>query len=426
MLQRGKHAVAKYDSEVGYSVGSIGDLNDDRSIGASDYQIFVNMALNENNTEETADDIVTFTRADIDGDRGIDVLDIAQVWRLYFGFQKLDVYGPGDFNGDGVCTEEDTTNIKQAVTNKKCVGKSALMACDFNGDGRADGYDLEEAFGISAVDNYVYFDTKYGDNERHYFDLYIPKGKKTVGIVLMLHGGAWIGGNENEFAGRLEQVAEAGYAGVAVRYRYIDEKVNLDDIMDDIEQAMTLVKEIGESHGVEISGFLSTGGSAGGHLSLHYAYSRADTSPIPPKAVASYCGPADLSDEYYYYNEDLQVNNGIGDKETVAELLGYASGYPHTYATRAEAKEDLKFVSPIYYIDENTVPTIINHGMKDDIVPYRNAVDLDAKLTEYGIEHVLNSYPTSGHGLNLDAENMALAEQLLWEYIRKHLDSVDA
>ena len=93
MLQRGKHAVAKYDSEVGYSVGSIGDLNDDRSIGASDYQIFVNMALNENNTEETADDIVTFTRADIDGDRGIDVLDIAQVWRLYFGFQKLDVYG---------------------------------------------------------------------------------------------------------------------------------------------------------------------------------------------------------------------------------------------------------------------------------------------------------------------------------------------
>ena len=152
--------------------------------------------------------------------------------------KKLDVYGPGDFNGDGVCTEEDTTNIKQAVTNKKCVGKSALMACDFNGDGRADGYDLEEAFGISAVDNYVYFDTKYGDNERHYFDLYIPKGKKTVGIVLMLHGGAWIGGDENEFAGRLEQVAEAGYAGVAVRYRYIDEKVNLDDIMDDIEQAM--------------------------------------------------------------------------------------------------------------------------------------------------------------------------------------------
>ena len=206
---------------------------------------------------------------------------------------------------------------------------------------------------------------------------------------------------------------------------FSDENVNLDDLMDDIEQAMGFVKEIGDSHGVEISGFLSTGGSAGGHLSLHYAYSRADSSPIPPKAVVSYCGPADLADEYYYYNEELQANNGIGDKETVAEILGYASGYPHTYATRAEAKEALKFVSPIYYIDENTVPTVINHGVKDDIVPYRNAVDLDAKLTEYGVEHVFNSYPTSGHGLELDAENMARAEQLLWEYIVKYLDSVN-
>ena len=420
------HAVAKYDSDSGYSVGSICDLDADKSIGASDYQIFVNMALGDHNTEATAEDSVTFARADTNGDRVVDVLDVTNALRLYYGHKTLAVYGAGDFNGDGICTDEDTTNIKKTVTNKTFVGKSSLMSCDFNGDGSADGYDLEEAFGISAVDNYVYFDTKYGDNERHYFDLYIPKDKKTVGIVLMLHGGGWMGGDENEFAGRLEQVAKAGYAGVAVRYRYIDENVNLDNIMDDIEQAMGLVKEIGESHGVEISGSLSTGGSAGGHLSLHYAYSRADTSPIPPKAVASYCGPADLTDEYYYYNEELQANNGLGDEEFVAEVLGYASGYPHTYSTRAEAKEALKFVSPIYYIDENTVPTIINHGMKDNIVPYRNAVDLDAKLTEYGIEHVLNSYPTSGHGLELDAENMALAEQLLWEYIEKYLDSVNA
>ena len=419
------HAVAKYESDIGYSVGSICDLNDDKSIGTADYQIFINMALGEHNTEETAENSVVFARADNTGDRVVDVLDVNQAWRLYFGQQELDVYGPGDFNGDGICTDEDTANIKQAITNKNYVGKASLMACDFNGDGSADGRDLEEAFGISAIDNYVYFDTKYGNNERNYFDLYIPKGKKTVGIVLMLHGGAWMAGDENEFAGRLEQVAKAGYAGVAVRYRYINEKVNLDDIMDDIEQAMTLVKEIGKSHGVEISGFLSTGGSAGGHLSLHYAYSRAKTSPIPPKAVASYCGPSDLADEYYYYNEDLQADNGIGDREFVATVLGYASGYPHTYATRAQAKDALKFVSPIYYVDENTVPTIINHGMKDDVVPYRNAVDLDAKLTEYGIEHVLNSYPTSGHGLDADASNIALAEQLLWEYIYKYLDSVN-
>lgn len=418
------HVVAKYDSGIGYSVGSLCDLDSDRSIGASDYQIFINIIVSGQNTADTMEDSVVFARADLDGDGVVDALDATQALRLYYGYQHIDVYAAGDFDGNGVLTHEDETNIKQTVTNKMVVGKSSIMACDLNGDGMTDGHDLEEAYGVSAVDNYVYLDTKYGDNERHYFDLYIPKDKQVVGIVLLLHGGAWMYGDENEFEARLEQLATEGYAGVAVRYRYIDENVNLTDIMDDIDLAMARVKEIGDSLGVEISGFLSTGGSAGGHLALQYAYSRAETSPIAPKAVVSYCGPADLTDEYYYYNEDLQLNNGLGDEEYVATVLGYASGYPHNYANRADAKEALKVVSPVYYVNEKTVPTVINHGMKDNIVPYRNAVDLDAKLTEYGVEHVLNSYPNSGHGLELDADNMALAEQLLWEYIYKYLDSV--
>lgn len=419
------YAIAKFDSGEGYSVTSLGDLNGDFAVNVEDYQLIVNIALGEENTEEKISDRLTFIRADITGDGVVDVLDIDAVLRMYYGQYSVPIYSPGDFNGDGVCTDEDTKSIKQTVTNEYYVGKSPLYSCDFNGDGYLDGDDLEYAYGVSAAENYVYFDTKYGDHERQRFDLYIPKDKKIVGMVLMLHGGAWLGGDKGEYAARLEEFAAKGYAGVAVNYRYICDTVNLDDIMDDIEMAVALVKEIADSHGVEISGFLSTGGSAGGHLALHYAYSRADTSAIPPTAVVSYCGPADLSDEYYYYNEELQKNNGLGDEEYVAQILGWASGYAHTYATREQAKDALKFVSPIYYIDENTVPTVINHGMQDDIVPFRNAEELDAKLTEYGIEHVFNAYPNSGHGLSEDAENMALAEQLLQEYVVKYLDSVD-
>lgn len=419
------YAVAKYTSDSGYSITSLGDLNDDTLVDEHDYQIFVNIALSDENTSEKISDRSTFIRADTTGDGVVDVLDIDAVLKMYYGQYSVPIYLSGDFNGDGICTEEDTTSIKQTITNKYYVGKGKLYSCDFNGDGYLDDYDLKYAYGVSADENYVYFDTAYGNHERHKFDLYIPKDKKIVGMVLMLHGGAWLGGSKEEFRGRLEEFASKGYAGVAVNYRYICDTVDLDDIMDDIEQAVALVKEIAHSHGVEITGFLSTGGSAGGHLSLHYAYSRAETSAIPPAAVVSYCGPADLSDEYYYYNEDLQKNNGIGDPEYVAQVLGWASGYKHTYATRAQAKDALKFVSPLYYINENTVPTVINHGMLDDIVPYRNAVALDAKLTEYGVEHVLNAYPTSGHGLDADAENVAYAEQLLQEYVVRYLDSVD-
>ncbi len=419
------YAVAKYASGQGYSMSSLGDLNDDTLVDVYDYQVFVNIGLSEQNTSDKISDRSVFIRADVTGDGVVDVLDIDMILRMYYGQTSVTIYLPGDFNGDGVCTDEDTKSIEQTVTNKYYVGKGQLYSCDFNGDGYLDGADLEYAFDISATENYVYFDTKYGSHERHTLDLYIPKDKKVVGMVLMIHGGAWLGGSKECYRGMLEDFAAKGYAGVAVNYRYICDTVNLDDIMDDIEQAVALVKKIADSHGVEISGFLSTGGSAGGHLALLYAYSRADSSAIPPAAVVSDCGPTDLSDEYYYYNEDLQKNNGLGDEAYVAQVLGWACGYKHTYATREEAKDALKFVSPLYYVNENTVPTVINHGMQDDIVPFRNAEALDAKLTEYGIEHVLNAYPNSGHGLSEDPENMALAQELLQEYVVKYLDSID-
>lgn len=413
---------------MGYSVLSLGDVNNDRDIDIDDYQLIVNVALSDaNSAADFTDAAMLFNRGDVTGDGIVDVLDVQSVWDMYFQCRHISVYEPGDFDGNGSVDSTDSEKIKQYISNSYFMQKGERSACDINGDGSVDDNDLVDGFGVSADDNYVFFDTVYGTHERHRFDLYIPKSKKTVGVVLMLHGGAWMGGDKSEYYGRLEEFAAKGYAGVSVNYRYISETVDLDDLMDDIEQAVALVKEIGDGLGVELSGFVSTGGSAGGHLALHYAYSRDESSAIPPKAVVSYCGPTDLSDDYYFYNEELGCYNGLspGGYDTTEEILSYACGQSFTYETRAEAAEALKFVSPLYYVDENTVPTVINHGMVDDIVPFRNATNLAAKLREYGVTYVENYYPTSGHGLDADAENVARAEELFQEYVATYLDSVD-
>ncbi len=255
----------------------------------------------------------------------------------------------------------------------------------------------------------------YGSHERHTLNLYLPTGKKETGLVLMIHGGAWIGGDKAEFNAKLEELSEMGYAAAAINYRYISDDVDLLDIMDDIQLATEKIKNIGKENRVDINGMVLTGGSAGGHLSLLYAYSRDDVSAIRPAAVVSYCGPTDLSDDAYYFD------NGIGDEEYVAQILSWACGYKHTFATRDDAKEALWNVSPLKYVDENTVPTVINHGMVDNIVPFANAEALNLKLTELGIAHEFNAYPNSGHGLFEDAENVAIADELYYEYIRTYL-----
>jgi len=268
---------------------------------------------------------------------------------------------------------------------------------------------------LGMENTYKFENVSYGTHERHTLNFYIPADKDSVGLVLMIHGGAWIGGDKNDYAAEMERVLDMGYAVASVNYRYISDDVDLIDVTDDIQLAVAKIKTLSEKRGVEINKMVVTGVSAGGHLSMLYAYSRADVSAIKPVAVLNYCGPTDLSDDAYYFD------NGLGDGEYVAQVLSWACGYKHTFATREEAKEALWNVSPLKYVDENTVPTVINHGVKDNIVPCSNAVSLRDKFDTLGVTYVFNAYPNSGHGLNEDAENTDKSYELYSEYLETYL-----
>ena len=268
---------------------------------------------------------------------------------------------------------------------------------------------------LGMENTYKFENVSYGTHERHTLNLYIPADKESVGLVLMIHGGAWIGGDKADYAGEVERVLGMGYAVASVNYRYISDDVDLIDVTDDIQLAVAKIKELSEKRGIEINKMVLTGVSAGGHLAMLYAYSRDDVSAIKPVAVLNYCGPTDLSDDAYYFD------NGLGDGEYVAQVLSWACGYKHTFATREEAKEALWNVSPLKYVDENTVPTVINHGVKDNIVPFSNAVSLRDKFDTLGVTYVFNAYPNSGHGLNEDAENTDKSYELYSEYLETYL-----
>lgn len=266
--------------------------------------------------------------------------------------------------------------------------------------------------------SYEYRDLAYGNHQRQVLDLNIPKDNDgEIGLVLFIHGGAWVAGDKDGYINGVENASDTyGYAAASLNYRYLSEDVDFYDILDDIDSALKCIKEKGAENGVNINKVLLTGDSAGGHLSMLYAYSRAATAPITPAAVVSNSGPADLADDNFY------INNALGDADYIAALFSYGCGQYFTYAEKAMAEQALLNVSPVYYVNENTVPTVINHGMKDSIVPFSNAETLDAKLTEYGVSHDFNIYPNSDHDLGADKDNAKIAEKLLLEYCQTYLN----
>lgn len=261
---------------------------------------------------------------------------------------------------------------------------------------------------------YSYTNLSYGEHIRHCLDLVIPKGiDSTVGVILYIHGGGWIGGDKEVYVGNLQADAERGYVSASINYRYADgKKVLNNDIMDDIEAALSVIKSTCAEKGVTVDRVMLAGGSAGGHLSLMYAYSRASESPLLPVAVASYAGPANLYDDAFYTTQYV---------EDIKKMISMISGADLQNDTVDEWKAVLMEASPISYINSSTVPTIICHGVKDDVVPYSNAVELYGALCDAGVECELITYENSGHGLEADSDKGDYANEKFYEFADRFL-----
>lgn len=277
-------------------------------------------------------------------------------------------------------------------------------------------------FGLGEIggqkfDCQTFFNMSYGTHERQVVDLCIPDDASgDMGLVLFIHGGAWISGDKKSYEGGMNYGAsELGIATASVNYRYISDDVDLLDVLDDIDAALAVIRNKGAELGVNINRVLLTGDSAGGHLSLLYAYARKSTAPITPVAVISNSGPTDLYDDNFYHN------NALGNETVICDLMSKACGQRFTYDTKETARQALYSVSPIAYVSSDCVPTVINHGTADSIVPFSNAQALDALLTQYGVEHVLNAYNAADHDLGKDNEAKKRADELLFGYIDRFL-----
>ena len=277
-------------------------------------------------------------------------------------------------------------------------------------------------FGLGEIggqkfDCQTFFDMSYGTHERQVVDLCVPDGASgDLGLVLFIHGGAWIAGDKESYdSGMNYGASELGIATASVNYRYISNDIDILDILDDIGAALAKIRQKGAEVGVNINRVLLTGDSAGGHLSLLYAYARKNTAPVTPVAVISNSGPTDLYDDNYYHN------NALGDTAIICDLMSKACGQRFTYETKESAKSALNSVSPIAYVSADCVPTVINHGNADTIVPFSNAQTLDALLTQYGVEHVLNVYQGADHDLGKDDAARKRADELLFGYIDRFL-----
>lgn len=242
-----------------------------------------------------------------------------------------------------------------------------------------------------------YNDVSYGQDSQQVFDLVIPEGVgDELSLCVYVHGGAWTGGDKSNVAFMLKPYAEEkGMVTANVNYRLLKEsqpELNYKTLCEDVNEAIKKVVSICEEKGIAIKKAMVMGESAGGHISLMYAYTYYDKCPVEIGLVYSICGPTDMTDVRYFTENEISP-------EYMLTLQSLLTGKTITAENRfsPETIQAQLEASPINYVNENTVPTIFNSCGKDTLVPVSNGEQLEKLLKSYGVDHYYAEFDNSIH-----------------------------
>jgi len=218
-------------------------------------------------------------------------------------------------------------------------------------------------------------------------DLYVPRNATAPTPVLMyFHGGFWVRGSKDASMLNILPYLEMGWAVVNVGYRL--GRISLAPAaVQDARCALRWVVRNAAQYRLDTSRIVTTGHSAGGHLSLMTGMLTPaaglddrcpGSEPLSVAAIIDWYGPTDVGDQL----------EGPNRQDAVVEWFG---GMPDRF-------EVAERVSPLTYVRRDLPPILTIHGDADRTVPYEHAVRLHAALEAAGAKHELHTVPGGAHG----------------------------
>ena len=230
-------------------------------------------------------------------------------------------------------------------------------------------------------------DLAYGDDKEQVMDLYIPEIlPEHADVFIIIHGGGWRGGRRSQLTSFTFDLMKKFPKSIFVNMDYrlaTTTHFALPNQTDDIKRAINYLEKK-----LKIKPkFILLGNSAGGHLSMMYAYQFDKDKKV--KAVINIVGPADLNDpgfknyvDYTFVEKHLIDPKIIGTKTTL-----------------------MNFGSPVHWISTTSAPTLSYYGMNDRIVPLSQMKILDSVLNKNNVYH--ESYEFSGDHVGWEKDSNA-------------------
>jgi acetyl esterase/lipase len=243
-------------------------------------------------------------------------------------------------------------------------------------------------------------------------DLYVPKSGARVPLIIVIHGGAFRGGDKGDQ--NPTRFLSEGYAVASLNYRLSQHAIFPAQI-EDCKAAVRWLRSNAASYKLDSDRFGVWGSSAGGHLAAMLG-TTGETRVFDVgenldfssrvRAVADWFGPTDFLQMDAHRLADGMVHDSPGSPESV--LIGGALQKNKDRAVKA---------NPITYITSSAPPFLIAHGDLDRLVPINQSKLLEAALKKAGVAVSFYTVKGGGHGFR-DATADDMRSRFFAKYLK--------
>jgi acetyl esterase/lipase len=257
------------------------------------------------------------------------------------------------------------------------------------------------------------------DSEKQRFDFWQTKSDKPTPVLLMIHGGGWVGGDKNIYrTADIQPLLDAGISVAAIDYRFIPEAMEqkveppVKAPLTDCARALQTIRSKAKEWNIDPTRVGSTGSSAGACTSLWLAFhddlAKPDSSdPIERESTRLTCAAVIRAQTSL---DPKEVREWIPNARYGGHAFGFTGqkdqqvkGFALLLANREKVMPLIKEYSPIELVTKNDPPIYLDYpdqkqlpkAGQEEPDPTHSAmygVKLAEKLEATGVEVVL-AYP---------------------------------
>lgn len=213
-------------------------------------------------------------------------------------------------------------------------------------------------------------------------DLHLPAERQGAPLALVIHGGSWNALDRRRMSGVADLLAREGYAAYNINYR-LAHQAPWPACLDDCLRAGRYLLEGNEAafEGLDRSGFLLIGASAGGHLALMTGLSNLRSRVA---GIVSIAGPADLA--IMTRDDHLRRMRALFGRDDYTDVA-------------------LREASPVNEVSAGAPPLLCVHSTNDRLVRMAHSEAMVGRYAEEGAPASLYAYegPGTSHGIWRDS-----------------------